>query len=92
MSVFSEISSRLASAMAREKDGLISAAVKRHLGVDTLDLPALVGRLERKTIEGEPGEEFCVDGVPVIWIGDIQMVRCGHELQAKFDYSTPCRV
>ncbi|UZZ08977.1 hypothetical protein NDO41_16400 [Ectopseudomonas mendocina] len=86
MSVFSEISSRLASAMVREKDGLISAAVKQHLGVDTLDLPALVGRLERKSVEGEPGEEFSVDGVPVIWIGDIQMVNVGSELQARFDY------
>ena len=87
MSIFSEISYRLASTMAREKDQRISDAIKRHLGVDALDMPALVGRLERRTKVGVPGEEYCVDGVPVIWIGEVQMAKDGNELSARFDYA-----
>lgn len=87
MSITAEISARMADGLARKKDQLIADALKRHLGVEVLDINSLAGRLECVARVGVEGEQYQVDGVPILWVGDARLERDGSVMTADFDYA-----
>lgn len=87
MNVTAEISTRLADSMVCKKDQIIGDALKKHLGVEVLDISSLAGRLERVTRAGVEGEQYQVDGVPFLWVGDTRLEQDGTVMTANFNYA-----
>lgn len=87
MNITAEITTRLADSMVCKKDQLIGEALKKHLGVEVLDISSLAGRLERVTRDGVEGEQYQVDGVPFLWMGDVHLEQDGSVMMAKFHYA-----
>lgn len=86
-SLIAEICTRMADNIAGQKERLIEDAMKKHFGVDALDIDALAGRLELVTIEGVEGEWYQVDGIPILWIGPNRLERDGSVMTANFNYA-----
>lgn len=73
--------------MVCRKDQIIGDALKKHLGVEVLDISSLAGRLERVTRAGVEGEQYQVDGVPFLWVGDTHLEQDGSVMKANFKYA-----
>lgn len=87
MNITAEIFARMADGLASKKDQLIEQALKKHLGVEVLNIHALKGRLERITRVGVEGELYQVDGVPILWVGDTRLEQDGSVMTANFNYA-----
>lgn len=66
---------QLAAKFTAELDGALQEAVERFLGHPLTDPEIVVGRLANVRFEGEEGETYCMDGVPILWAGDIAIER-----------------
>lgn len=72
---------QLASKLTADLDAALQAAVERYLGHPLTDPQFIVGRLTNVRIEGETGETFCMDGVPILWAGDPVIERVENTLR-----------
>jgi hypothetical protein len=86
VNITAEITTKLADSLVCKKDQIIGDALKKHLGVEVLDISSLAGRLERVTREGVEGEQYQVDGVPFLWVGDTRLEQDGQVMTANFNY------
>lgn len=82
----SQIREKVCAHTAQAQDEVVSRALKRHLGVDDLDMTGLSGRCERIVRFGVPGWTFCVDGVPVVWVGDARVYNAGNAISVRFEH------
>lgn len=71
---------QLASKFTAELDTALQAAVERFLGHQLTDPEVVVGRLTNVRVQDEPGETYCMDGVPILWAGDVEVERVGNVL------------
>lgn len=67
--------------LTADLDAALLAAVERYLGHPLTDPEIVLGRLTNVTIEGEEGETYCMDGVPLLWAGPPVIERVGDTLK-----------
>lgn len=65
----------LAKKLTEDLDTALHLAVEAYLGVPLTDPQVVIGRLTNVTIEGQEGETYCMDGVPVLWAGPVTTTR-----------------
>lgn len=73
----------LAKKLTEDLDAALNVAVEAFLGVPLTDPEVIRGRLTNVTIEGEPGETYCLDGVPLLWAGPVSTTREGDTVRAE---------
>jgi hypothetical protein len=75
----------LARALQADLDRELSTAVGRALGVELTDpRQQLEGHaFECVTVEGEEGETYMMDGVPILWAGPITLDDDGDEMAMR---------
>lgn len=54
--------------LARDLDSVVGAAILHRLGVESVALRELQGRLNRVTVQGQPGEIYTLDGLPFLYV------------------------
>lgn len=54
--------------LVRDLDDMVGAAILRRLGVESVTLRELQGRLNRVTVQGRPGETYTLDGLPFLYV------------------------
>lgn len=74
---------QLAAKFTAELDAALQMAVERYLGHPLTDAEAIVGRLTNVRVQSEAGETYCMDGVPVLWAGDVVVDRVDNTLQGS---------
>lgn len=78
-----EATREVARRLLADLDAALQLAVERYLGQPLTDPETLRGRLTNATYEGEEGETYCVDGVPVLWAGPASIVRDGDSVRGN---------
>lgn len=73
----------LADNLRHDLDAALEVAIERQLCHPIGDVEALRGRLEVITVEGEEGETYHLDGVPILWRGPVALERDGDEMRAS---------
>lgn len=73
----------LAKKLTEDLDAALLVAVEAHLGEPLTDPEILRGRLTNVTVEGEEGETYCLDGVPLLWAGPVSTTREGDTVRAE---------
>ncbi len=68
-----------------ELNAQLKAAIEAQLGHELTDPEILRGRLTNVTVEGEKGTTYCLDTVPLLWVGEAAITREGDTLTAKRD-------
>lgn len=72
----------LAAKLTADLDAALQAAVERYLGHPLTDPEIVVGRLTNARVQEDAGETYCMDGVPILWAGDIVIERVDDTLRA----------
>lgn len=82
--------------LARDLDNVVGAAILRRLGVNSITLRDLRGRLNRLTTQGQPGEIYTLDGLPFLRVEplkappiDARKLSISIEAGWNFTYLTP---
>lgn len=65
----------LAKKLTEDLDAALLVAVEAHLGEPLTDPEILRGRLTNVTVEGQEGETYCLDDVPLLWSGPVTVTR-----------------
>lgn len=73
----------LADKFTAALDAALQVAVEKYLGHPLTDPEIVVGRLSNVRIEGEDGETYCMDGVPILWAGDPVIERVENTLRGE---------
>lgn len=73
----------VAKHLQADLEAALQAAIEQYLGAPITDPEILRGRLTNVTVEGQEGETYCVDGVPVLWVGPVNMVREGDTIRGE---------
>lgn len=84
--VIERLREQMCDAVVSKKDKLIEEAVRRYLGVEHVDKSALVGRLTCVTQVGKAGETYCMDNVPVLWVGDLRFPNHDGHITVAFSH------
>lgn len=67
MGIAEELANNLSVKLVRSRDAIIIGAMKKHLGQETIDINALIGRCHRRVQGGF--EILCIDNVPIVEFG-----------------------
>lgn len=73
----------LAKKLTEDLDAALHVAVEAYLGVPLTDPEVIRGRLTNGTVQGEEGETYCMDGVPVLWAGPVTVTREDDTVRAE---------
>lgn len=84
--VIDRLREQMCNAVASKKDRLIEEAVRRYLGVEHVDKNLLLGRLTCVTQVGKAGETYCVDNVPVLWVGELRFPAHDGHITVAFSH------
>ena len=84
--VIERLREQMCNAVVSKKDQLIEAAVRRYLGVEHVDKNLLLGRLTCVTQVGKAGETYCVDNVPVLWVGELRFPAHDGHITVAFSH------
>ena len=84
--VIEQLREQMCNAVVSKKDGLIEEAVRRYLGVEHVDKSLLLGRLTCVTQVGKAGETYCVDNVPVLWVGELRFPAHDGHITVAFSH------
>ena len=71
----------LAVKLQQDLDAALHEAAERFLGHALADPEELRGRLEVTQTQGEEGETYRIDTVPILWAGPIGLSREGDEMR-----------